>query len=142
MARRANELAPELFSPPAVLSRIYAAQGRGAEALQAAERAAALAPGNPGTRANLARLHALLGERRKALEILAGLKAEADPCAACIAEVEVALGEHEEALRWLDVRIWDADDEGGWYLPKVDPLYDPLRGDPRFIQFLRNVGLK
>jgi adenylate cyclase len=142
MARRANELAPELYSPQAVLSRIYAAQGRGAEALQAAERAAALAPENPSTQANLARAHARLGGRRKALEIVAGLEAEAHPCAACIAEVYVALEEYDEALRWLDVRIWNADDEGGWYLPKVDPLYDPLRGDPRFARFLEDVGLE
>jgi adenylate cyclase len=142
MARRASELAPELFSPPAVLSRVYAAQGRGAEALQAAERAAALAPENSSTQANLARVHARVGERRKAREILAGLEAEADPCAACIADVYVALEEHHEALRWLDVRIWYADDQGGWYLPKVDPLYDPLRGDPRFGQFLRDAGLE
>lgn len=138
-ARRANELAPEHFVPPGVLSRIYSAQDRGAEALQAAERAVALAPENPIPRVGLARAHARFGERRKALEILAGLEAEADPCAACIGEVYVALKEYDEALRWLDIRIWDS--LGGFAFPKVDPLYDPLRGDPRFTRFLKDAGL-
>jgi adenylate cyclase len=141
-ARRAIELAPEWFVLQALLSRIYDAQGREEEALQAAERAAAFAPENPSTQADLARVHARFGERGKALEILAGLEAEADPCAACIAEVYVALEEYDEALRWLDVRIWNADDRGGRYFPKVDPLYDPLRADPRFARFLEDVGLE
>ena len=141
MARRANELAPELFFPIAVLSKIHEAQGRGAEALEAAERAAAMAPDIAGAQANLARMHARFGDRRKALGILARLEANPDPCAACIAEVHVALGQYDEAFRWMDVRIWFDDSHGGGYLPKTDPLYDPLRGDPRFVQFLRDAGL-
>ena len=140
MARRANELAPNLFGPLRILSNIYAAQGRGAEALQAAERALALAPENPIAQAGLARAHARFGERRKALEILTGLEANPDPCVPCIAEVYVALKDYDGALRWLDARIWDS--LGGFSFPKVDPLYDPLRGDPRFARFLEDAGLK
>ncbi len=142
MARRGSELAPELYSEQAVLSRIYAEQDREEESMRAARRAADLAPENHSTQANLARIYALFGEPRKALEIVARLEAEADPCAACIADVYVALGEHDEALRWLDARIWYADDQGGWYLPNLDPLYDPLRGDPRFARFLEDAGLE
>lgn len=141
MARRANALAPELWFPLSVMSRIHEARGRGPEALQAAEQAAGLAPEIGGAQADLARILAQVGERRRAREILAELEADADPCAACIAEVYVALEEYEEAFPWLDPRIWFDDDQGGGYIPKVDPLYDPLRGDSRFVQFLRDVGL-
>jgi serine/threonine-protein kinase len=142
MARKVIALAPELWFPLSVMSRIHEARGQDAEAVQAAERAAALAPQIGGARANLARISAQTGNDRRAREVLAGLQADADPCAACIAEVLVALGEYDEAFRWMDARIWFDDDQGGGYIPKVDPLYDPLRSDPRFIRFLREVGLE
>ena len=66
----------------------------------------------------------------------------ASPCAACIAEILVALGEFDEAFRWLDARIWYDDDQGGGYMPKIDPLYDPIRTDPRFVTFLQEAGLE
>jgi TolB-like protein/class 3 adenylate cyclase/Tfp pilus assembly protein PilF len=141
MAARANELAPDLYFPLSVLGRIHEAQGRRAEALEAAERAAALAPEIAGARAQLARMHARVGDRQKALDILAELEADPDPCAACIAEVHVALGQYEEAFPWLDVRIWFDDSHGGGFAPKVDPLYDPIREDPRFRRFLEDAGL-
>ncbi|HET7692292.1 MAG TPA: tetratricopeptide repeat protein, partial [Gemmatimonadota bacterium] len=142
MAARANELAPELYFPLAVLSLIHEARGRRAEALEAAERAAALAPEIPGARAQLARMHARVGDRRKALDILAELEADPDPCAACIAEVHVALGQYEDAFPWLDARIWFDDSHGGGFAPKIDPLYDPIRNDPRFVRFLKDAGLE
>ncbi|MFN2431794.1 MAG: adenylate/guanylate cyclase domain-containing protein [Gemmatimonadota bacterium] len=140
MARRANELAPELAGPLRMLSDIHAAQGRGVEALQAAERAVALSPDGAIPRAALARAHARFGQRRKALELLAELEADAEPCVPCIAEIYVALKDYDGAFRWLDVRIWDS--LGGFTFPKVDPLYDPLRGDPRFTRFLEDAGLE
>ncbi len=142
MAARANELAPELYFPLSVLGLIHEARGRRAEALEAAERAATLAPEIPGARAQLARMHARVGDRRKALDILAGLEADPDPCAACIAEVHVALGQYEEAFPWLDVRIWFDDSHGGGFVPRIDPLYDPIREDPRFRRFLEDAGLE
>ena len=138
---RAYELGPELFFPIGMLSRIYEAQGRKAEALEAAERAAALVPDVAGAQANLARTQARVGDPRKAREILARLEANPDPCAACIAEVHLALGEYEEAFPWLDVRIWFDDSHGGGFTPRIDPLYDPIRDDPRFIRFMRDAGL-
>ena len=142
MAARANELAPELYFPLSVLGLIREAQGRRAEALEAAERAAALAPEIAGARAQLARMHARVGDRRKARDILAELEADPDPCAACIAEILVALGQYEDAFPWLDVRIWFDDSHGGGFAPKVDPLYDPIRDDPRFVRFLEDAGLE
>ena len=142
MARKVIALAPDLWFPLSVLSRIHEARGQDAEAVQAAERAAAVAPDIGGSLSNLARIYAQTGNERKAREILARLEADPDRCAACIAEALVALGEYDEAFRWLEAKIWFDDDEGGWFVPKVDPFYDPVRGDPRFARFLQEAGLE
>jgi adenylate cyclase len=50
----------------------------------------------------------------------------------------LSLGNHDEAIRWLEKGI--ADHEGrdiNWI--KVDPLLDPLRGDPRFEALVQKV---
>jgi TolB-like protein len=50
----------------------------------------------------------------------------------------LSLGNHDEAIRWLEKGI--ADHEGrdiNWI--KVDPLLDPLRGDPRFEALVQKI---
>jgi hypothetical protein len=50
----------------------------------------------------------------------------------------LSLGNRNEAIRWLERAI--ADHEGlNITLIKVDPLLDPLRGDPRFEALVQKV---
>jgi serine/threonine-protein kinase len=51
----------------------------------------------------------------------------------------VGLGNDERALEWLE----RAADEGsmGFYMPSVEPAWDPLRGQPRFQRLLHRLGL-
>jgi len=51
----------------------------------------------------------------------------------------IGLGYKDGAFVWLDKSV-TAHSPGVTAL-KVDPLYDPLRADPRFQQLLRRVGL-
>ncbi len=56
-----------------------------------------------------------------------------------IATIHAALGEKDLAFEWLQKAY---EDRSGWlvYL-KIDPMFDPLRSDPRFTDLLRRVGL-
>jgi hypothetical protein len=56
-----------------------------------------------------------------------------------VALISVGLGDLETALEWLEKAYADRD----FYLIylKVDPRLDPLRGDVRFTDLLRRVGL-
>ena len=56
-----------------------------------------------------------------------------------VATTKAALGRIDEALADLEA----ARDEGDWYLVRtaVSPHCDPLRGDPRFADFLASIGL-
>jgi TolB-like protein/DNA-binding winged helix-turn-helix (wHTH) protein/Tfp pilus assembly protein PilF len=51
----------------------------------------------------------------------------------------IGLGDKDRALAWLDKAV--AGHSPGLTALKVDPIYDPLRNDPRFQEFLRRVGL-
>jgi hypothetical protein len=53
--------------------------------------------------------------------------------------VQASLGNKDEAFKWLDQAL------DGRFGPliylKVNPIWDPLRSDPRFAERLRRVGL-
>ena len=90
----------------------------------------------------LASLLARSGDRAGAEEILRELEEQEKntyipPCD--IAQIHTALGNVDEAFRWLDraVEVRDAD----LFMTKVWPVWDPLRGDPRFDQLLRRLNL-
>ena len=57
-----------------------------------------------------------------------------------IARTYAALGEKDEAFRWLnagyDQRVFPM------FFLRVDPFFDPLQGDPRFEELLQRIGLK
>ena len=56
-----------------------------------------------------------------------------------VAVLYTALGEKDKALEQLNKAY---EDRAGWliYL-KVEPLFDPLRSDPRFADLVRRTGL-
>jgi serine/threonine-protein kinase len=70
-------------------------------------------------------------------EVAARRAAGASISASGMAAAALAVGETEEALDWL-TRAFE--EEGGIYTLR-DPLWDPLRGDPRFQAFWNRLGL-
>jgi hypothetical protein len=67
------------------------------------------------------------------------LRAEHYASALDLAMTHAALGEREEAFRWLD----EAAAERAFHLVylKVWPELDVLRSDPRFAEMVRRIGL-
>jgi len=54
------------------------------------------------------------------------------------AAIHIALGEKDEAFRFLDLAYQDKVDRLVYL--KVEPMADPLRSDPRFDQLLAKIG--
>jgi TolB-like protein/Tfp pilus assembly protein PilF len=106
----------------------------------AAERLVRDAPDDPGRHAQLAAVLAGLGEKeeavnegKKAVELLPESQDAFDGprATAALAEIYACVGENDEALRLLDHLLTVP---SGLTVPtlKVDPIWDPLRKDPRF----------
>jgi hypothetical protein len=57
-----------------------------------------------------------------------------------LAIVQIGLGHNTEALAWLGIAYQEHNSDGLLTL-KVDPIFDPLRTDPRFQGLLRRLKL-
>jgi TolB-like protein/Tfp pilus assembly protein PilF len=79
-----------------------------------------------------------MGEARSVFEEVVARRATgASISASGLAAAAVAVGEQEKALSWLERAF---EEEGGIYTLR-DPLWDPIRSDPRFQSFWDRVGL-
>ena len=94
------------------------------------------------TRATLAYALARAGKQQEARDILDQLIAEAatgyvSPVA--FATTYVGLGEIDKALDWAEAAY---DERRGWLAyVRVNPLMDPLRGQPRFEKLVERMKL-
>jgi TolB-like protein/DNA-binding winged helix-turn-helix (wHTH) protein/Flp pilus assembly protein TadD len=77
-------------------------------------------------------------EARHALEKLEELNRRAKTGALLIALAHIGMGDKEEAIAWLQKAYGDHSISTAL---KVDPIFDPLRSDPRFQELVRRVGL-
>ncbi len=105
--------------------------GRAREAL-AAYRQLQTSLGDAG-RTGMARAYAALGQRAKAIELVKSLETDAAKRYVSkdyIAQVYTALGDKHEAFKWLDRAAEDRSGYLQWL--GVNPVWAPLRSDPRF----------
>jgi hypothetical protein len=89
----------------------------------------------------LAAARAQSGDKEAAVQILAELEELArhgNVRAYWRAVLYLSLENRDEALRWLEQGIADHEGLEIAYV-KVDPLLDPLRGDPRFEALVQKV---
>ncbi len=151
-ARRFDEAAAELqkaleFERGALdayifLGFVYVQQGKNDEAIAEFQNAVELSNRNPSMLALLGYGFAVAGKRSESHAILKELDVLSNDRPGYTLEtalIYIGLGEGEQAFAWLD----KAFEERAWQLGflNVEPIFDPLRADPRFTDLLRRVGL-
>ena len=140
--RRTLGLDPNHFEVQGCLGLTHIAQNNFPAAISAFERAGEVSGGHPLALAFLAYGLAVAGRRSEArtlLDQLLGLASQTYVSPGYISVIYVGLNEHEEALTWLD-KACEARDSMLTFLGVLHP-FDPLRGNPRFTDVLRRVGL-
>lgn len=121
---------------------IAALQGRFEEAIANCEGAVRLYGRAPMLSACLGMIYGFTGKTVDAHQVLAQIEQQAAATYVSPiyrAWVHLGLGEIDDAFQWLD-RAIDAHDPHILHLP-VKPVYDRLRGDPRFDALLRKMRL-
>jgi DNA-binding winged helix-turn-helix (wHTH) protein/TolB-like protein len=138
--QRVLESSPGFWIAHVLLGRILLEERRYEEAA-AAFAHAATGGGTWTPRALTAYTHAVSGRRDEALGGLARMMADEGPAPPpyLVALVHLGLGDREQALGWLE-RGFEARDVRMVFLG-VDPVWDPLRGDTRFISLVRRMSL-
>ena len=141
-ALRLLELEPTFGRVRLHLARAYRQNGMLAEALYVLEQ---LPEDYAGVAAGLrGNVHAVAGRPDEAAQILGRLEQRMkrgeyiSPVA--IALVHIGLGDADRALHWLEQGYAERAPQLIWL--KVDPIFNPLRSDPRFTRLLRRMGLE
>ena len=132
-----RELDPD-FPRGAVIFCAYMQKGMFEEA-----RAVIDKPGiSPWQLSNMAYLYGRSGQSAKARQNLKELlelnqRQSVDPIV--VVQAYVGMGNNDEAIAWLEKAYLQH--SNNLTALNVEPVYDPLRGDPRFQNLLRRVGL-
>jgi TolB-like protein len=113
-----------------------------AEAIPVLEKAVSLSNGSPAATGVLIRAYAHAGRRSDALRLLAELKRRKEagyiPAAAFV-NAYLGLGDREQVFYWLEQAY--KEQSNILQFLKSHPYFDPIRGDPRFADMVRRVGL-
>lgn len=132
-----RELDPD-FPRGAVIFSAYMQKGMFEEA-----RAVIDKPGvNPWQLSNMTYLYGRAGESAKARQKIKELlelnqRQPVDPIV--VVQAYIGMGNNDEAIAWLEKAYLQH--SNNLTALNVEPVYDPLRGDPRFQNLLRRVGL-
>ncbi|MGA8872610.1 MAG: tetratricopeptide repeat protein, partial [Candidatus Acidiferrales bacterium] len=140
--RAALAVQPGDFGAMMDLGFVLIANNQSEDAIPVLERAVAMSNRSPGPIGILVRAYAHAGRRSDALRLLAELKRRRNTGyvpAAALVNAYLGLGENEQAFIWLEEAY--KEQSNMLQFVKVHPYFDPIRGDPRFADLVRRVGL-
>lgn len=136
------ELDPTFAASYRDLGFAYIKVGRTAEAVSAVEKAAELGKRASWVLGDLGYVYAVAGKRTEALAVLKELEAKYDQKQAAgrfVATVFAGLSEKDKVMEWLEKDLRTKNGrlaEIRWTIP-----FQSLHQDPRFLDFLRRMGL-
>ena len=136
------EMDPTYLLAHIVLGQCYEQKGKYSEAVTELHKAALLSPDSPPVLAALGHAYAVAGKRAEASQILVQLKslsARRYVSPFYLALLYIGLGDHEQAIAWLD-RGFD-DRSNNMIFLNVVPQFDSLRTDPRLQDLRHRIGL-
>ena len=135
------EQEPRFFPALLQLGRVYVQMRLYAEAIAAFEQALQLCRQQDVLSA-LAHSYALAGRSEDARTILDEMtndKIDRYVASPMIARIYLGLGEFETSLSWLQKGL---EERSYWMVfLKEDPVYDPMRTHPKFVELLKLIGL-
>jgi TolB-like protein/Flp pilus assembly protein TadD len=140
--REVLETNAAFFPGHAYLGMAYEQNSQFEEAVSATRLALSCAPDNTFSLTSLAHIYAVSGNEEKAWEIIERLKIESNKRYVTpygMAEIYAGLKEKEQALTQLE----KAFAERSWWLVSVgvNPRFDGLRSEPRFLKILQIMNL-
>jgi TolB-like protein/DNA-binding winged helix-turn-helix (wHTH) protein/tetratricopeptide (TPR) repeat protein len=141
--RRTLEMDADFHPAIFYLGLAYEQKGMFAEAVAELEKADRLAGGRALTKATLAFVYAKSGRAEEARKTLAELENQSPPNKAPsfdLAIIHAGLGETDKAFDALEKAF--AERSYRLIYLKSDPIFDSLRGDSRFQNLLRRIGLE
>jgi serine/threonine protein kinase/tetratricopeptide (TPR) repeat protein len=151
LARRSDQAIDQLrkvldidarFTPARrVLEEVYAQTGRQKEAVEEREKVVSLS-GSPELAASIAEDFSKLGYmgvQQSWLDGLTEISKHGYVSSYSIAEGYMRLGQKEKALEWLEKAYQEHD--SGLVSIAVEPMFDPMRTNPRFADIVRRMKL-
>jgi len=136
------KLDPDFGIARLIVGRAYMQKSMYREAVTELQRARDFWGENPRVISTLGRAYALSGNRVAAEQILEDLKRASQDDAfppVAMATIYVGLGERDLALEWLEKAVEKPGEHQFWLA--ANPLFDPLRSDPRFDDLLERMNL-
>ncbi len=140
--QRTLDLDPYFAYACYTLGFVYLQEGRFDEAIAEINKAVVLSGRDAASSAELGFAYAVAGQCQEAREVLATLEKHSkhgyvDPYH--MALIHIGLRDKNQAFEWLGIACSEHSQE--IIFLKGNPIYDPLRSDPRFMDLLQRAGL-
>ncbi len=136
------EMDPNFGLAHAALGDVYLEEREYERAIAEYHLGLAIMGRNPGDLASLGYAYGVSGKKGEAMRILNELKelsSQQYVSPLAIAVVYIGIGNKEASFQWLE-RAYD-DRSNRLAFLKVQPVFDNLRADERFVSLLQRVGL-
>ncbi len=143
VAQEILALDPKMASSHAILGTAYEAQGNREKAISEYKEAIAINPNQQYSIGRLGRLYAIIGRQEEARRLLNEIEADRGTgVSSDVYQAYICLGldDFDNVFRHLDLAYARHDPD----LPfiAVDPIFDPVRADPRYIATLKKLRLR